>query len=112
MVEQVLFRYLQQVRQSLGGQARLRVMSSSGALQGLEQLLAKDTILSGPAGGMVGAVAAAEAAGLAGQALVGVDMGGTSTDVFCLPAGASDQDWERSAETKIAGLELLSLIHI
>ena len=105
-VEQVLFRYLQQVRQSLGGQARLRVMSSSGALQGLEQLLAKDTILSGPAGGMVGAVAAAEAAGLAGQALVGVDMGGTSTDVFCLPAGASDQDWERSAETKIAGLEL------
>ena len=105
-VEQVLFRYLQQVRQSLGGQARLRVMSSSGALQGLEQLLAKDTILSGPAGGMVGAVAAAEAAGLAGQALVGVDMGGTSTDVFCLPAGASDQDWERSGETKIAGLEL------
>ena len=105
-VEQVLFRYLQQVRQSLGGQARLRVMSSSGTLQGLEQLLAKDTILSGPAGGMVGAVAAAEAAGLAGQALVGVDMGGTSTDVFCLPAGASDQDWERSAETKIAGLEL------
>ena len=105
-VEQVLFRYLQQVMQSLGGQTRLRVMTSSGALQGLDQLLAKDTILSGPAGGMVGAVAAAEAAGLAGQALVGVDMGGTSTDVFCLPAGASDKDWERSAETKIAGLEL------
>ena len=105
-LEQLLFRYLQQVMQSLGGQARLRVMTSSGGLQGLECLLAKDTILSGPAGGMVGAVAAAEAAGLASQALVGVDMGGTSTDVFCLPAGASDQDWERSAETKIAGLEL------
>ena len=105
-VEKVLFRYLQQVMQSLGGQTRLRVMTSSGALQEPEQLLAKDTILSGPAGGMIGAVAAAEAAGLASQALVGVDMGGTSTDVFCLPAGASDQDWERSAETKIAGLEL------
>ena len=105
-VEQLLFRYLQQVKQSLGGQTRLRVMTSSGALQEPEQLLAKDTILSGPAGGMIGAVAAAEAAGLASQALVGVDMGGTSTDVFCLPAGASDQDWERSAETKIAGLEL------
>ncbi|MDG1059746.1 MAG: hydantoinase/oxoprolinase N-terminal domain-containing protein, partial [Synechococcus sp. cluster3_bin.96] len=88
-VEQLLFRNLQQVRQSLGGQTRLRVMTSSGALQEPEQLLAKDTILSGPAGGMVGAVAAAEAAGLASQALVGVDMGGTSTDVFCLPAGAS-----------------------
>ena len=105
-VEKVLFRYLQQVMQSLGGQTRLRVMTSSGALQEPEQLLAKDTILSGPAGGMIGAVAAAEAAGLASQALVGVDMGGTSTDVFCLPAGAFDQDWERSAETKIAGLEL------
>ena len=105
-VEELLFRYLQQVMQSLGGKVRLRVMTSSGALQGLEQLLAKDTILSGPAGGMVGAVAAAEAAGLADQPLVGVDMGGTSTDVFCLPAGASDKDWERSAETKIAGLEL------
>ena len=105
-VEELLFRYLQQVMQSLGGKTRLRVMTSSGALQGLDQLLAKDTILSGPAGGMVGAVAAAEAAGLADQALVGVDMGGTSTDVFCLPAGASDKDWERSAETKIAGLEL------
>ena len=105
-VEQLLFRYLQQVKQSLGGQTRLRVMTSSGALQGLEQLFAKDTILSGPAGGMIGAVAAAEAAGLGGQALVGVDMGGTSTDVFCLPAGASDLDWERSAQTKIAGLEL------
>ena len=105
-VEELLFRYLQQVMQSLGGKVRLRVMTSSGALQGLDQLLAKDTILSGPAGGMVGAVAAAEAAGLADQALVGVDMGGTSTDVFCLPAGASDKDWERSAETKIAGLEL------
>ena len=105
-VEKVLFRYLQQVMQSLGGQTRLRVMTSSGALQGIEQLLAKDTILSGPAGGMVGAVAAAQAAGLESQALVGVDMGGTSTDVFCLPAGASDKDWERSAETKIAGLEL------
>lgn len=105
-VKQVLFRYLQQVMQSLGGQTRLRVMTSSGALQGLDQLLAKDTILSGPAGGMVGAVAAAEASGLAGQALVGVDMGGTSTDVFCLPAGASDKDWERCAETKIAGFEL------
>ncbi len=105
-VEQVFFGYIEQVRKALGGHTRLRVMTSSGALQCPEKLLAKDTILSGPAGGMVGAVAAAESAGFGLQAIVGVDMGGTSTDVFCLPAGASDRNWERSSETKIAGLEL------
>lgn len=105
-VEQLLFGYLEQVQEALGGETRLRVMTSSGSLQCPQKLLAKDTILSGPAGGMIGAVAAAENAGFGDQALVGVDMGGTSTDVFCLPAGASDRDWERSSDTKIAGLEL------
>jgi len=105
-VQQLLFDYLNQVRLALGGKTRLRVMTSSGALQSPDQLLAKDTILSGPAGGMVGAMAAAEAAGFADQAIVGVDMGGTSTDVFCLPAGATDQNWERSDQTRIAGFEL------
>ena len=102
----VLNTYLTQVRNALGDQARFRVMTSSGALQHPSSLLAKDTILSGPAGGMVGAVASAQQCGLGASALVGVDMGGTSTDVFCLPAGAADRDWERSAETEIAGLQL------
>ncbi len=103
-----LFGYLQQVQQALGHRTQLRVMTSSGALQAPGRLQAKDTILSGPAGGMVGAVAVARRAGFATQPLVGFDMGGTSTDVFCLPAGASDTAWERSAETEVAGLTLLA----
>ena len=105
-VRPVLVAYLDQVQRALGDRTRLQVMTSSGALQSTRTLLAKDTILSGPAGGMVGAVAAAQQAGLGARALVGVDMGGTSTDVFCLPAGAADRDWERNSETEIAGLLL------
>ena len=107
-VARPLFAYLQQVQQALGVATRMRVMTSSGALQSMGSLLAKDTILSGPAGGMVGAVAVARRAGFKQEPLVGFDMGGTSTDVFCLPAGASDQAWERSPETEVAGLQLLA----
>lgn len=105
-VRPVLQTYLNQVQAALQGRPRLRVMTSSGGLQAPTSLLAKDTILSGPAGGMVGAVAAAQQAGVGHLPLVGVDMGGTSTDVFCLPAGAADRDWDRSPETEIAGLLL------
>ena len=107
-VARVLFGYLDQVREALGEQLQLQVMGSSGALLATSELLAKDTILSGPAGGMVGAVAAARQAGFQQQALVGFDMGGTSTDVFCVPAGQAPQDWERSPQTELAGLTLLA----
>ena len=107
-VARPLFGYLHQVQRALGAATRMRVMTSSGALQPMGSLLAKDTILSGPAGGMVGAVAVARRAGFQQEPLVGFDMGGTSTDVFCLPAGASDQAWERSPETEVAGLQLLA----
>jgi 5-oxoprolinase (ATP-hydrolysing) len=114
-VAPVLGRYLRQVQRALGPATRLRVMRSSGALAAPELLLAKDTILSGPAGGMVGAVAvgrrALAAAGLPPQPIVGFDMGGTSTDVFhfddrCLSNAVGDLAWERSPATEIAGLEL------
>ncbi len=107
-VSPVLFRYLRQIRKALGPSTRLRVMSSSGALQTPECLLAKDTILSGPAGGMVGAVAAARASGLSKEPLLGFDMGGTSTDVFHVPAGQREEDWQRSPQTEIAGQQLMA----
>ena len=114
-VAPVLGRYLRQVQRALGPATRLRVMRSSGALAAPELLLAKDTILSGPAGGMVGAVAvgrrALAAAGLPPQSIVGFDMGGTSTDVFhfdarCVSNAGGDPAWERIPATEIAGLEL------
>ena len=106
----VLGRYLRQVQKALGQATRLRVMRSSGALAAPEVLLAKDTILSGPAGGMVGAVAvgrrALEAAGLPPQPIVGFDMGGTSTDVFHFDDRRGDLAWERCPATEIVGLQL------
>ena len=102
-VRPVLQAYLAQVRQALGPSTRLRVMTSAGVLQPPDQLLAKDTVLSGPAGGLGGAVAVAHAAGLAGRPILGFDMGGTSTDVFHLEEGAGI---ELSPETVVAGLRL------
>jgi 5-oxoprolinase (ATP-hydrolysing) len=102
----VLRRYLAQVQQALGAGPRLRVMTSAGGLRPPELLLAKDTILSGPAGGMVGAVAAARRAGLAEGPILGFDMGGTSTDVFHREGGAAGLGGERTSETEIVGLRL------
>ena len=106
----VLRRYLDQVEGALGGAVPLRVMRSSGALAPRAWLQAKDTILSGPAGGMVGAMAAArEALALAGlplQPLVGFDMGGTSTDVFHCACGPEGWQWQRQPQTTLAGLQL------
>lgn len=110
-VAPVLCSYLRQLQEALGSTTRLRVMRSSGALIAPEVLFAKDTILSGPAGGMVGAVVvgrqALEAAGLPPQPIVGFDMGGTSTDVFHVEGGRQgDHLWERSPATEIVGLQL------
>ena len=105
--------YLVQLRAALGEGCRLRVMQSSGGLIAPEQLKAKDTILSGPAGGMVGAVRVAAAAQAeegarpaANGAIVGFDMGGTSTDVFHFDPAGPNGGWERCGDTEIAGVSL------
>ena len=105
-VRPTLERYLAAVAAALGAATRLRVMTSSGALQAPAQLQAKDTILSGPAGGMVGAVAAAQAAGYGDRPILGFDMGGTSTDVFHFDGSRGEDAWERTAQTEIAGLQV------
>ena len=58
---------------------RMRVMTSSGGLVAADLVRGKDTVLSGPAGGAV----AIEALALAinEPRCIGLDMGGTSTDV-------------------------------
>ena len=104
----VLRGYLDQVRRSLGTSTALRVMTSSGTLQATDHLLAKDTILSGPAAGMVGAVAVARAAGFRDQPVLGFDMGGTSTDVFCVESVDDDCLRRVQEQTELAGLQLLA----
>src|SRR4029450_6406376 len=65
--------------------AVLRFMQSSGGLTDAERFRGPNALLSGPAGGVVGATHVAERAGFARA--VGFDMGGTSTDVSLLEAG-------------------------
>ncbi|MEI6159993.1 MAG: hydantoinase B/oxoprolinase family protein [Roseococcus sp.] len=95
----ILRRYVSQVAGELGPHVRLSFMQSSGGLTEASAFQGKDAILSGPAGGIVGAARTAAAAGF--SQIIGFDMGGTSTDV-ALYAGA----YERSFETEVAGVRV------
>ncbi|MAR06550.1 MAG: 5-oxoprolinase [Cyanobium sp. NAT70] len=107
-VAPVLQGYLSKLRKGLMADTPLRVMTSSGALQSPDGLLAKDTILSGPAAGMVGAIAAARASGFDHVPVLGFDMGGTSTDVFCVASASESSLRQVQEQTEIAGLQLLA----
>ena len=94
----ILRRYVEQVQSALGN-VRLQFMQSSGGLTDAHKFQGKDAILSGPAGGIVGAAAVTQLAGF--DKMIGFDMGGTSTDVTHF-AG----EYERAFETEIAGVRL------
>ena len=94
----ILRRYVEQVERELtGGRTdtgiRLQFMQSSGGLTDAKMFQGKDAILSGPAGGIVGAVEVSRLAGF--DRIIGFDMGGTSTDVTHW-AG----EYERTFETR------------
>ena len=76
-------------------------MTSAGGLVAAEQFVGKDSILSGPAGGVVGFSPVAQAAGFT-QA-IGFDMGGTSTDV-----SRFDGRFELEYETEKAGVRVVA----
>ena len=81
-------------------------MQSNGGLTPAKSFRGKDSILSGPAGGIVGAVQTSLAAGF--NKIITFDMGGTSTDVAHFAKG-SDSDsasYERVFETEVAGVRL------
>ena len=107
----VLRHYISQVENALGREAeqtgRLMFMQSNGGLTDARFFEGKDAILSGPAGGVVGMVKTANAAGF--NELIGFDMGGTSTDVSHFSG-----DYERAFETEVAGIRCcapMMLIH-
>ena len=101
----ILRRYVDQVAEQLPG-VRLQFMQSSGGLTDAHLFQGKDAILSGPAGGIVGAVQVSRRAGF--DKIIGFDMGGTSTDVTHY-AG----EYERAFETQIAGVRLRApMMHI
>jgi 5-oxoprolinase (ATP-hydrolysing) len=94
----ILRRYVDQVASQMPG-VRLFFMQSSGGLTEAHRFQGKDAILSGPAGGIVGMVRTAVAAGH--DKVIGFDMGGTSTDVSHY-AG----EFERAFETQVAGVRM------
>ncbi len=94
----ILRRYVDQVAGELPG-VNLQFMQSNGGLTDARAFQGKDSILSGPAGGIVGMVRASRLAGF--DKVIGFDMGGTSTDVSHY-AG----EFERVFETQVAGVRM------
>lgn len=83
--------------EDLGGV--VKVMTSAGGLVSADAFCAKDSLLSGPAGGMVGAAAIAQRLGF--ERCLTFDMGGTSTDT-----ARFDGKLDLEFITKIEGIEL------
>ena len=101
----ILRRYVAQVAGQMPG-VPLYFMQSSGGLTEAGRFQGKDAILSGPAGGIVGMVRTALAAGHG--RLIGFDMGGTSTDVshYTRNADGSAGEFERAFDTQVAGVRM------
>ena len=105
----ILRRYIDRlardIDQSKG--AKLQLMQSNGGLTDASLFQGKDAILSGPAGGIVGAVKTAKQAGF--EKVITFDMGGTSTDV-----AHYENAYERVFDTVVAGVRInapMLLIH-
>jgi N-methylhydantoinase A len=80
---------------------RIFVMQSSGGITSLANAASEPvrTVLSGPAGGVVGAAASARASGF--QRIIAFDMGGTSTDVSLV-----EGEITTASQAEIAGLPI------
>jgi 5-oxoprolinase (ATP-hydrolysing) len=94
----VLRRYVDRVATQLPN-VQLQFMQSSGGLVDAHQFQGKDAILSGPAGGIVGAARASALAGF--DKIISFDMGGTSTDVAHYSG-----EYERAYDAEVAGVRL------
>jgi len=96
----VISGYLQAVRDGLGdGATSLHVMTSAGGLVNTDSFRAMDSLLSGPAGGVVGAAMSGQKAGI--SKVIAFDMGGTSTDV-----SRFDGDFEYVFDHRVGPVEL------
>jgi len=94
----ILRRYVDRMVARVQG-TQLMFMQSNGGLTDARLFQGKDSILSGPAGGVVGMAQTAVKAGF--DKTIGFDMGGTSTDVSHF-----DGKFERVFETQVAGVRL------
>ncbi|MDC0476197.1 hydantoinase B/oxoprolinase family protein [Alphaproteobacteria bacterium] len=105
----ILRRYIDRLAGDLdtSAETKLQMMQSNGGLTDARLFQGKDAILSGPAGGIVGAVKTASQAGF--DKVITFDMGGTSTDVAHYEGA-----YERVFDTMVAGVRIhapMLLIH-
>lgn len=96
----VIHRYLANVQKAIQ-QGTLHVMTSAGGLVQPHNYQAKDSLLSGPAGGVVGAARSAQRSG--SEQIIAFDMGGTSTD-----ACRFDGDFEYVFEHQVGDAHLVA----
>lgn len=96
----ILRDYIRRMRHKLGGSS-LKMMTSAGGLVDADRFVGKDSILSGPAGGVIGFSRVASRAGF--DKSIGFDMGGTSTDV-----SRFDGAYELEFETQKAGVRVVA----
>ncbi len=94
----ILSRYVKQVASHLPN-VKLMFMKSDGGLTNAEESQGKDSILTGPGGGIVGAVQSSKRAG--SDLIITFDMGGTSTDVAHFKG-----EYERQLDSEIAGARM------
>ena len=97
-VSPLLKRYVQGFSSKLGDSSLKFIQSHGGLVEG-KRFKGKNAILSGPAGGVIGAVHTAKAAGF--NQVISFDMGGTSTDVAHYRG-----EYERAFETHVAGVRM------
>lgn len=97
----IIHPYLDRIARHLSAfaEADFLVMSSGGSLSPYRSFQPRDSLLSGPAGGAAGAARVAAICGL--QAVITLDMGGTSTDTTRF-----DQDFDYRFQTEIDGIQL------
>ena len=102
-ISPILRRYVNQVSNQLNhnkeSYIKIMFMQSNGGLTNANNFQGKDSLLSGPAGGIVGAVQTSLKAEF--DKIITFDMGGTSTDVAHF-----NGEYERQFETEIAGIRM------
>jgi len=94
----VLAQYLKAIQKETG-KIPVGFMQSNGMLASADTFTGKNSILSGPAGGVVAIAAIARNRNIRG--VIGFDMGGTSTDI-----SRFDNDFQKKHEQVIAGIPL------
>ena len=103
-LQPIIEHYLSNIISGLGVDVQLLIMNSAGGLIAQEQYRAIDSLLSGPAAGVIGASEIGRRAGLG--KFINLDMGGTSTDVSRFSDCLSYQSTLQIGEAKLAGLSL------